>query len=305
MNAKSVIVPPARVAVIGLGNMGVPMGACLVRASYSVAGFDAAESARQRFAASGGEVAGTLATAVSAADLVITILPNGKIVRDVVSAMRAHLRPGCVIVDMSSSDPVGTRTLGNELLRAKFEFADAPVSGGVKRAADGSLAIMVGGTTATIDRIQPVLSAMGRVIFRTGALGSGHAMKALNNYVSAAGLVAAVEAIAIGRKFGLDPVLMTDILNASSGRNNTTEVKLKPFILSETFNAGFPLRLMAKDVRTANDLAHAVGVAAPLADACADLWDAAARDLPEAADHTAVGRYLAKLPVRAASKRGP
>jgi len=303
MNAKSTMVPPARIVVVGLGNMGVPMGACLVRAGYAVVGFDAAKAARQRFVAAGGAVANTLAAAVSTAALVATILPNGKVVRDVVQAMRAHLRPGCMIVDMSSSDPVGTRALGEDLIAAGFEFADAPVSGGVRRAADGSLAIMVGGASATVECIEPVLKALGRVIFRTGALGSGHAMKALNNYVSAAGLVAAVEAIAIGRRFGLDPALMTDILNASTGRNNSTEVKLKQFILSETFNAGFPLRLMAKDVRTADDLAHAVGVAAPLADAVAALWDAAARDLPDGVDHTAVGRYLDRLPVHAPAKR--
>jgi len=303
MNAKSAMIPPARIAIVGLGNMGVPMGACLIRAGYAVIGFDAADAARQRFVSAGGKVAATLTAAVSDAALVITVLPNGKIVRDVVRAMRAHLPPGCVIVDMSSSDPVSTRALGEDLIGAGFEFADAPVSGGVRRAVDGSLAIMVGGANATVDRIQSVLSAMGRSIFRTGALGSGHAMKALNNYVSAAGLVAAVEAIAIGRQFGLDPALMTDILNASSGRNNTTEVKLKQFIISEAFNAGFPLRLMAKDVRTADDLAHAVGIAAPLADAVADLWDAAARDLPDGADHTAVGRYLDRLPVRVTAKR--
>lgn len=302
MTTKPAFTPPARIALIGLGNMGVPMGACLVRAGYRVTGFDAAAPARQRFVTAGGAVADTLAAAVATADLVVAILPNGKIVRDVVQTMRPHLPPGCVVVDMSSSDPVGTRALGDELLRAGFAFADAPVSGGVRRAVDGSLAIMAGGDAATLDRIEPVLKTMGRAIFRTGALGSGHAIKALNNYVSAAGLVAAVEAIAIGRRFGLDPALMTDILNASSGRNNTTEVKLKQFILSEKFDAGFPLRLMAKDVRTADDLAHAVGVASPLADAVADLWDAAARDLPEAADHTAVGRYLATLPVGA--KRG-
>lgn len=300
MTTKPAIAPPAPITLIGLGNMGVPMGACLVRAGYRVTGFDAAAPARQRFVAAGGAMAETLAAAVSTAELVIAILPNGKIVSEVVQAMRAHLPPGCAIVDMSSSDPVGTRALGEDLVRAGFEFADAPVSGGVRRAVDGSLAIMVGGAAATVDRIQPALAAMGRVIFRTGDLGSGHAMKALNNYVSAAGLIAAVEAIAIGRRFGLDPALMTDILNASTGRNNATEVKLKQFILSATFNAGFPLRLMAKDVRTADDLAHAVGVPAPLADAVADLWDAAASDLPETADHTAVGRYLAELPARKA-----
>jgi 3-hydroxyisobutyrate dehydrogenase len=295
VSAKSAIVPPAAVAVIGLGNMGVPMGACLIRAGFAVTGFDIAAAARANFELAGGRTAPDAAAAVAAADVVITLLPNGKMVRDAVNAVAAHLKPAAIVVDMSSSDPIGTSRLGEEMIAAGFEFVDAPVSGGVRRAVNGTLAIMVGGAAATIDRIAALFAAMGTSIFRTGALGSGHAMKALNNYVSAVGLIAAVEALRIGRRFGLDPALMTDILNASSGKNNTTEGKLKQFIISETFAAGFPLRLMAKDVRTADDLAHALGIAAPLADRCAELWDAAARELNEKADHTEVIRYLEGL----------
>jgi 3-hydroxyisobutyrate dehydrogenase len=293
---SNAIVPPAAVAVIGLGNMGVPMGACLIKAGYVVTGFDLLETARRKFAATGGRLANDMATAVAAAEVVIMLLPNGKIVHEAVSAMRPHLRSDAILVDMSSSDPIGTRSLGEELIAAGTAFIDAPVSGGVRRAANGTLAIMVGGEGATIERVQPLLSAMGSSIFRTGALGSGHAMKALNNYVSAAGLVAAVEALQVGRKFGLDPALMADILNVSSGKNNTTELKLKQFIISQTFDDGFPLRLMAKDVRTADDMAHALGVATPLADLCAGLWDAAARELAERANHTEMIRYMERLP---------
>jgi 3-hydroxyisobutyrate dehydrogenase len=295
MSAKSQITAPAGIAVVGLGNMGVPMGACLVKAGYVVTGFDLSAAARKRFVGAGGRSADDIASAVAAAELVITLLPNGKIVREAVDSMRPHLEPGSIIVEMSSSAPLGTRQLGEELIAAGFEFIDAPVSGGVKRAADGTLAIMVGGDAATIDRVDPVLAAMGRSIFRTGVLGSGHAMKALNNYVSAAGLVAAVEALQVGRKFGLDPALMADILNVSSGKNNTTELKLKQFIISKTFNAGFPLRLMAKDVRTADELAHALGLSTPLADLCAKLWDDAATELSETADHTEIIRYMERL----------
>ena len=294
MTAKPAIVPPAAIAVIGLGNMGVPMGARLVKAGFAVTGFDLSEAARKNFAAAGGRTANDVA-AVAAAEVVITLLPNGKIVREAVNALRPHLKPATILVDMSSSDPIGTRVLGEELIAAGYEFIDAPVSGGVKRAADGTLAIMVGGADATIDRIGALLRAMGTSIFRTGALGSGHAMKALNNYVSSAGLIAAVEALRIGRKFGLDPALMTDILNVSSGKNNTTELKLKQFIISETFADGFPLRLMAKDVRTADDMAHALGIATPLADRCAEIWDAAAQTLGEKANHTEVLRYMEGL----------
>jgi 3-hydroxyisobutyrate dehydrogenase len=295
MSDKPAIVPNAAVAVIGLGNMGVPMGACLVRAGYAVTGFDLLESARCNFQNAGGRAANDIAAAVATAAVVITLLPDGKTVRQAVEAMRPHLRPGAILVDMSSSDPIGTRSLGEELIVAGFEFVDAPVSGGVKRALNGTLAIMVGGDASTIDRVEPLLTVLGTSIFRTGALGSGHAMKALNNYVSAAGLLATLEALQVGRKFGLDPALMTDILNVSSGRNNTTELKLKQFIISETFDDGFPLRLMAKDVRTAEVLAHSLGVATPIADLCCGLWEGAARELSANANHTEVIRYLERL----------
>ena len=227
----------------------------------------------------------------------ITLLPNGKIVREAVDALRPHLAPGAILVEMSSSAPLGTRKLGEEMIAAGYGFIDAPVSGGVKRAVDGTLAIMVGGEGATIDRIDPVLAAMGRSIFRTGGLGSGHAMKALNNYVSAAGLVATWRRCRSGAKFGLDPNLMADILNVSSGKNNTTELKLKQYMISQAFNAGFPLRLMAKDVRTADDLARGLGIATPLADLCAKLWDEAAENLAESADHTEILRFMEQLKV--------
>jgi 3-hydroxyisobutyrate dehydrogenase len=295
MTGKSAIVPPAAVAVIGLGNMGVPMGMRLIKAGFEVTGFDLSETARKNFVAAGGQTTNEVAAAVKSADVVVTLLPNGKIVREAVAGLREHLKPGAILVDMSSSDPIGTRALGEKLIAAGHPFLDAPVSGGVRRAADGTLAIMVGGDGATIDRIAALLGALGASIFRTGALGSGHAMKALNNYVSSAGLIATVEALLIGRRFGLDPGLMTDILNVSSGKNNTTELKLKQFIISQTFADGFPLRLMAKDVRTADNMAHALGIPTPLADLCTELWEAAAQVLGERANHTEVLRYIERL----------
>jgi len=286
--------PPATVAVVGLGNMGRPMAASLMRAGYDVIGFDLQPAARERFAQAGGRAAAAMAAAVARAAVVITLLPDGKSVGAAVAAMKPHLAAGAIVIDMSSSAPLGTRALGAELNAAGFGFIDAPVSGGVKRATDATLAVMVGGDPAVIARVEPVLAAMGSSIFRTGPLGSGHAMKALNNYVSAAGLAAAVEALAVGQKFGLDPAVMTDVLNASSGRNNTTENKLKQFILPKTFASGFSMALMAKDIRTADELAAAIGVAAPLADACTTLWEEAAQKLGGGADHTEFGRYLAE-----------
>lgn len=292
MSHSAAIVPPAKIAVIGLGNMGRPMAACLARAGYAVVGFDTSTDARHTFAEAGGVATGTAGEAVSDAAVVITLLPDGRIVRAALDALKASLVPGTVVIDMSSSAPMGTRALGEELIAAGIAFIDAPVSGGVKRAIDGSLAIMVGGDDTIIDRAEPVLKAMGKSIFRTGPLGSGHAAKALNNYVSAAGLAAAVEAVAIGGRFGIAPDVLVDVLNASTGRNNSTENKLKQFVIPENFTSGFSLALMAKDIRTADDLAHQIGVGAPLADQVAALWEAAMQALGPSADHVEIGRYL-------------
>ena len=292
-SGSAVIAPPAKVALVGLGNMGRPMGARLIGAGFDVVGFDVAEGMRELFAReTGGKIASSLTTVVDGAQVVITMLPNGAIVREVLNAMRPHLRQGAIIVEMSSSDPIGTREIGEALVDAGFGFVDAPVSGGVKRAIDGSLAIMAGGEGSTIDRVEPLLKAMGRAVFRTGPIGSGHAVKALNNYVSGAGLVAALEAMNVGKTFGVDPGVLVDVLNASTGKNNSTEVKLKQYVISERYDSGFFLGLMAKDIRTAQHLAERLGVPVPLGEKCASLWDAAAEELGDKADHTAINRYL-------------
>ncbi len=292
MPQQTAIDPPAKIAVIGLGNMGRPMAACLARAGYQVVGFDVVAAARAAFAEAGGTAAATADEAVTDAAAIITLLPDGKIVRAAIEGIKTKLKPGTIVIDMSSSAPMGTRALGEDLIAAGLAFIDAPVSGGVKRAIDGSLAIMAGGDGTTIDRAEHILQAMGKSVFRTGPLGSGHAAKALNNYVSAAGLAAAAEAVAIGSKFGIDPNVLVDVLNASTGRNNSTENKLKQFMISETYSSGFSMALMAKDIQTADDLAHEIGVNTPLADEVASLWTAALEKLGPAADHTEIGRYL-------------
>jgi 3-hydroxyisobutyrate dehydrogenase len=291
-NATALINPPARIAVIGLGNMGRPMAACAARAGYQVVGFDTFAEARTKYTDAGGTSAATVADAVAGVAAVITLLPDGKIVRAAIEGIKTQLAPGTVVIDMSSSAPLGTRALGEELIAAGLAFIDAPVSGGVKRAIDGSLAIMAGGDAGTIDRAEPILRSMGKSVFRTGPLGSGHAAKALNNYVSAAGLAAAAEAVAIAGRFGIEPNILVDVLNASTGRNNSTENKLKQFVIPELFTSGFSMALMAKDIQTADELAHQIGVTAPLADEVAALWSAALEQLGPSADHTEIGRYL-------------
>jgi len=228
------------------------------------------------------------------------MLPDGKIVRKAVcgeaesfkDCIAANLKPGSLLIDMSSSSPVGTRELGELLEKRGIKLIDAPVSNGVKGAFAATLAIMVGGDAATFTQVKPMLDKIGNQIFHAGPLGSGHAIKALNNYVSAAGLVAACEAVVAGKRFGLDPGVIVDILNASSGMNNTTKNKFKQHMLSGTYGAGFFTGLMAKDVRTALEVVKTTGTSSLLAEPCTDIWNKMEQDLGFTSDHTEMYRYV-------------
>jgi 3-hydroxyisobutyrate dehydrogenase len=285
---------PATIAFIGLGKMGVPMAARLIAAGYRLRGYDTAEAARARFASAQpqAQLCASAAECVAGAAAAITMLPDGKIVAAVLREASPSLAADAVVIDMSSSSPIDTQRTGAMLAARGIAMIDAPVSGGVKRAIDGTLAVMAGGEAGAVERCMDLLRAMGGAIFRTGKLGSGHAMKALNNAVSAAGLVAAAEALLIGERFGLDPATMVDVLNASTGKNNSTENKLKQHILSGSFASGFAMGLMAKDLGTAAELARHLEVPAPLSAACARLWQAADKELGDGADHTEIFRYI-------------
>lgn len=284
----------ATIAFIGLGQMGLPMARNLIQAGFSVRGADPADGPRLALSAAGGAAFASAAEAAAGADIMITMLPNGRIVRDVLLGGRAAhaLAKGALVIDMSSSAPTDTVGLAADLEPLELMLIDAPVSGGVKRAVDGSLAIMAGGPAEAVERARPVLAAMGKSIFATGPIGSGHAMKALNNYVSAAGLVAACEALLVGGRFGLAPETIVDVLNASTGRNNSTEVKMKPFVISQAFNSGFSLALMAKDLRIAADLADHLDLTLPQIQSVATLWEDAKEGLGLQADHTEIHRHL-------------
>jgi 3-hydroxyisobutyrate dehydrogenase len=147
---------------------------------------------------------------------------------------------------------------------------------------------MFGGSQELLIRCKPVLDAVGSLVIHVGGPGAGHAMKALNNLLSAIGLAAATEVIEVGRRFGLDPTIMLKVLNTSTGRNNATETKMAQFVLSRSFASGFALKLMVKDVAIALSLAHAEGISVPISEACGALWTRAAGVLPVDADHTMI-----------------
>jgi 3-hydroxyisobutyrate dehydrogenase len=284
-----------RIGLVGVGNMGGPMARCLVKSEHPVMLYDTRPEVTGPLAAESNmfTVAPDLETLGKECRTVITMLPDSKVVRMATfggggrAGFASKAAAGGVVIDMSSSYPIDTQKLGEELAAKGIALVDAPVSGGVPKAITGQLAIMAGGKKEDIDRVEPVLKAMGTV-HRTGPLGSGHAMKALNNYVSAAGLVATAEALVIGQKFGLEGAVMTKVLNASTGRNNTTENKADRYMLNHAFNSGFALALMDKDVGMASRLATELGIEAAELGFVSELLGRILKELGPTADHTAV-----------------
>jgi 3-hydroxyisobutyrate dehydrogenase len=240
------------VGFIGVGNMGWPMAACLVKAGFSVLINDSRREVANNFVQqNGGTAPDTLKELAAGSDVIVTMLPTSVIVENVLGGgddnVFAGMKPGTIVIEMSSGVPSVTQRLAEQVHALGGHMIDGPVSGGVPRAKTGELAIMVGGEASIVDRAMPVLSAMGTVL-RTGAVGSGQAMKALNNMVSTGGFLIGIEALLIGQRFGLDPAVMTDVLNAATGMNNSTQKKFRQFVLSRKFNAGFTMGLLAKDL---------------------------------------------------------
>lgn len=292
------------VGFVGLGNMGIPMSRRLVLAGYHVRGFDTSSEAMRTFAGlDSGDAPGGGVTAVSelaavgaGADSVILSLPDSDVVEHVLlsAGLLAALPPGSTVIDMSSSDPARTRLLAERTAEAGVTLIDAPVSGGVAGARAGTLAVMVGGPAASFERFRPMLSAIGSRVVHAGDVGAGHAVKALNNLMSAGHLLLSSEALIAGRRFGLDPAVMLEIINAASGRSASTENKWPNYVLPEKYDAGFAIRLMVKDIRLALGIEHATGVPAGASEAVLAAWEAALADLPPDADHTTIARWLAE-----------
>jgi 3-hydroxyisobutyrate dehydrogenase len=281
------------VAFIGLGAMGLPMAARLLSAGVAVRGFDISEAARADFTAAGGHAFPSPAEAVVGSDVVVLMLPDSTVVEAVMSQIRGSLKPATLVIDMSSSEPLRTRQLADDLRgREGVDLIDAPVSGGVKGARAGTLTIMVGGEPRQVDRARGLLEQLG-VVKHAGPVGAGHAVKALNNLLSATHLWVTSEAILAGEKFGLDPSVLLEIINGSSGRSGSTENKWPNFILPGTFDSGFALRLMLKDMRIAADLARQVGLPSALGEAAIEHWARADQRLGPGADHTEVARCVA------------
>lgn len=293
------------VGMIGLGHMGAPMAGRLIAAGHRLVGFDASPAGRQDASARGIEVVADAEQVARIAEVVILMLPNSDIVESVtaqLAAIAADERALRVLVDMSSSERERTRALAERLGADGIELIDAPVSGGVVGAVNGTLTIMVGGGAEQFAALSDLFGVLGSRVVHAGGVGAGHAVKALNNLMSAAHLLVSDEAAVAATRFGVDPEVFLSVVNSSSGRSGSTELKLPRYVLPGTFDSGFSASLLEKDVRIATALGRALGLDMTLSDAVQQRWEQLNAELAAGADHTEIIRPLerrAGLEVRA------
>jgi 3-hydroxyisobutyrate dehydrogenase len=257
------------VGFIGLGNMGLPMVANLLKAGYRVHAYDVLPEPVQVAVDQGATSAASAAEATSRSDVVVSMVPNSPEVEDAYLGAGGILegaRPGQIAIDMSTIDPATTRKVGARLEAAGVRMLDAPVSGGVPGAVAGTLTIMVGGDPAVVAQARPILGAMGKNVVHVGPLGSGEVAKICNNLLAGVSMLAAAEAFTIGIRAGVDPKILHDVIRTSSGNcwaleHNCPVPGLVPKSASNRgFAAGFMTDLMAKDLSLARAAARDLGV---------------------------------------------
>jgi len=269
----------AAIGFVGLGNMGAPMAANLLKAGHAVRGHDLNPAACAALREAGGTIAASLAE-IAAAEVVITMLPAGAHVRAVLTDVLVHARPGTLLIDSSTIDVETTRALHAAARQAGCAMLDAPVSGGVGGATAGTLTFMVGGATEEFARAQPVLSGMGRTIVHCGDAGCGQAAKACNNMVLAISMIGVCEAFALADRLGLSAQALFDVVSKSSGQcwslTNYCPVPgpVPAAPSNHGYAAGFTAALMLKDLSLATGAAAAAGQHVPLGDHAARLFGA-------------------------------
>lgn len=281
---------------IGLGMMGEPMVRRYAPTRRTLVSDKSAETAGRVAADNHIEVLADLGELPDCVDVVILMLPNTDVVEKVLlgEGLLSRMPSGGLIIDMGSSEPASTRALAARADELGIDFVDAPVSGGVAKAEDGTLAIMMGGSVPAMNRAKAHVAPLGSRVLEVGAAGSGHAAKALNNWLSAANIAAAAEILSIAVDFGVPPTVMIEVLNASTGRSQATEVKYPKHILPGSYDSRFALDLMLKDLRIGSGLAEQCDAYAPiLSTVLQSVEQAQAFYGVPGLDHTELARYYA------------
>jgi 3-hydroxyisobutyrate dehydrogenase-like beta-hydroxyacid dehydrogenase len=277
-----------RIGFIGLGVMGSAMAGHLAKGGHALALYDLAPEAARRVARrhKGARAVASPRAVAETSEVVFTMLPEGTAVRECVfgtDGLAAGFARGAILVDTSSAEPWLTRETAERLAGQGVAMIDAPVSGAAEGARAATLVFMCGGEPAALKRVRPLLDLMGGHVFHLGPVGSGHAMKTVNNLATALTVLGTTEAMLIGKAYGLSPAAMLDVINVSTGRSFVTDVKFGPQVIERRFDDAFRLALMLKDVGIANRLADEQGLAVPVAALGEQLWRAANAALGEGA----------------------
>ncbi|MGQ9694583.1 MAG: NAD(P)-dependent oxidoreductase [Thermodesulfobacteriota bacterium] len=287
-----------KIGFIGLGAMGQPMSKRLLAAGYKLVVYDLRKEAMEVLVQKGAEAANSVKEVAEKCRKVITIVPNSEAVEKLVFGAQGFLegaQAGDILIEMTSAYPPSTLKI-NEALKVKgVHMIDAPVSGGVIGAEAGTLSIMVGGDEAIFGTCRPILSVMGKNLFYMGGIGAGHAMKAINNFLSATSLAATSEAIILATKLGLNPQRVVEVLQVSTGRSYSTEIKFPKYILPRTYNSGFALGLMYKDIDTVTRMAREYKIPMFLAHLVQQIFGLALAKNGEKEDHTVIFSCLEDL----------
>ena len=292
----------ARIGFIGLGNMGLPMAANLVKAGHRVAGFDVVEPLTGKLSALGGFATDTISAACRGMDAIVTMLPASEHVRDVYCApggvIEAAGAGGALLIDSSTIDVTTAREVAGRAAGKGLAMVDAPVSGGVAGAQAGTLTFMVGGPDAAFDRARPILEAMGKTIVHAGGSGTGQAAKICNNMILGVSMIAVSEAFLLAEKLGLDAQRLFDIASKSSGQcwSMTSYCPVPGPVPSSPANrgyqAGFTAAMMLKDLKLAQDAARAAQAVTPLGTSAAELYGSFAAQGHAGEDFSAIIRFL-------------
>lgn len=287
-----------KLGFVGLGNIGEPICRCLLGAGYDVAVHDADPRAVSRLADTAAEMCDGPEDLAVRAEVILLSLPDSSVVEEVVAGehgLITKLSPGQTVIDTSSSQPSSTRTLARTLSEIGVRMLDAPVSGGVAKAREGRLSVMVGGDEETYRRCRGILDTFGERVARVGDHGAGHLVKALNNMLSATTLLSAAEAMVLAEQAGIEPATFLEVINASNGRSYSTEVKFPEYILDRSFDDGFSLGLMVKDLGVAIQAAKDAGYPLLTGSLVAQIWRMAANNGYGPKGHTSIYDFVEKL----------
>ncbi|MGK2963393.1 MAG: NAD(P)-dependent oxidoreductase [Gemmatimonadaceae bacterium] len=284
-----------RVSFLGLGAIGEPMARHLARDPFELTVWNRTMSKAEEFAKAVGVAVAATPAAAAGADIVITCLPSSREVAGLLegdTGLMAGIRPGTLFIDCTSGDPATSREIASRLAQHGVAFVDAPVSGGVKGAVAGNLTVMCGGDDSSVERARPALDAFGGKIVHCGPVGSGHAVKAMNQALLAVHIWSAGEALASLAKLGVDTKLALEVINGSSGRSNTSENLFPERVIGRAFPRTFKLALLDKDVAIAADIAREEGIASPFIELAARLFAEAHSELGDEADHVEAVRVI-------------